>query len=55
MNTHGAGLVWFSLIGGALLTIPHFGWLSVLLSLGFVVIGIRLFDMADRGDPPFNF
>ncbi len=55
MNTHGAGLMWFCLIGGSLLIIPDFGWLGVILAIYIVVIGIRLFDMADRGEPPFDF
>ncbi len=55
MNTHGTGLLWFCCIVGCLLTIPHLGWLGVILAVYIVVIGIRLFDMADRGDWPFNF
>lgn len=55
MNTHGAELVWFCLIGGGLMTIPYFGWFNILTTLGIVVIGIHLFGMADRGDPPFDF
>jgi len=55
MNTHGTGLMWFCLIGGGLLTIPYFGWWGVFFSVYMIVIGIHLFGMADRGDPPFNF
>ena len=55
MNTHGVGLEWGCLIGGGLLLIPFFGWSGIFMTAYIIFIGLYLFDLVDRGQPPFNF